>query len=69
MSDTIVVNGNNKVDWREDITVQDVLNELGYSYTLIIVTVNDKLVPKKDYDSYKIPASAKITALHIAHGG
>ncbi len=65
----VLVNNRDKVDWREGMTVQDVLDEMGYSYTLITVTVNGELVLHEDYDEYKVPDGAEFGAFHLAHGG
>ena len=65
----ITVNHRDKIEWRERMTVQDLLDEMGYSYSLITVTVNDTLVNKSEYDSHQIEDGADVTVFHLAHGG
>lgn len=65
----LTVNNRDKIDWREGITVTDVLDAMGYEYSLITVTVNGELVPHEDYDSYNVPDNAEVTVFHLAHGG
>ena len=65
----LLINNRDKLEWYEGITVQDVLDKMGYSYVLITVTVNDELVDSDDYDSHKIDDNAQITIFHLAHGG
>ena len=65
----ITVNNRDKLEWREGMTVQDLLDEMGYSYSLITVTVNDTLVNKSEYDSHQIEDGSDVTVFHLAHGG
>ena len=65
----ILVNNRDRVEWREGITVQDLLDEMGYDYVLITVTVNETLVPEEDYDSYELENGSKVIVFHLAHGG
>lgn len=65
----IVVNDREKIEWRDGITVADVLRQLGWDYVLIMVTINGNFVPSDNYDSVKVPDNAKMKAIHIAHGG
>ena len=59
----------NEVDWREGMTVADALAAMGYDYSLITVSVDGKLVPPDDHDTYPVPDGADIRAIHILHGG
>ena len=65
----ITINNRDKLEWREGMTVQALLDEMGYSYTLITVTVNDLLVPEEDYDHFTIEEGAEVGVFHLAHGG
>ncbi len=65
----IEVNNKEKLDWFEGMTVQDVLDKMGYIYPRITVSVNDQLVNKEDYATYKVPDNARVNVFHLAHGG
>ena len=65
----ILVNDRDKVEWKENMTVQDILDKMGYSYVLITVTVNEEYVKKDDYLIYKVKDNSKVTVFHLAHGG
>jgi thiamine biosynthesis protein ThiS len=65
----IIVNDRDRVEWREGLTVQDLLDALGYSYVLITVTVDDELVAEHDYRAHPVPDGARVTVFHLAHGG
>ena len=65
----LIVNDRDRVAWREGMTVQDLLDTMGYSYALITVTVDDHLVAEHDYAHHQLPAGARVTVFHLAHGG
>ena len=65
----VLVNNRDRVDWQPGMTVQDLLDKLGYSYVLITVTVNDVLVANEDYGNHLVPDQAAVTVFHLAHGG
>ncbi len=65
----IVVNNKEKIEWYEGMTVQDVLDKMGYVFPLITVSVNKQLVHKEDYATYEVPDNANINVFHLAHGG
>jgi thiamine biosynthesis protein ThiS len=65
----ILVNDREKITWFEGITIQDILNELNWTYSLITVSVNEEIVPKEDYETFIINDNSKINIFHLAHGG
>ncbi len=65
----ILVNDRDRVEWKQGMTVQDVLDAMNYSYSLITVTVDDQLVLKDDYSHYEVPDGSSVTVFHLAHGG
>ncbi len=65
----LTINNRDKLDWREGMTVQDVLDAMGFTYPLITVTVDGDLVPKEDYASHPVPDGAELSIFHLAHGG
>ena len=65
----VLVNNRDRVEWQEGMTVQTLLDELGYTYVLITVTVNDDVVSREDYETHLVPDDAKVTVFHLAHGG
>jgi len=65
----ILVNNRDRVEWREGMTVQDVLDAMGFDYALITVTVEGRLVPEHDYETRTVPDGSKVGVFHLAHGG
>jgi len=64
----IEVNGV-KVDWQENMTVEEVLKKMDYTYPLIVVRVNGKLVEKNHWSTYPVPNQAIVQAHHMIAGG
>ncbi len=65
----LTINNRDRIEWRAKMTVHDVLDAMGYDYALITVTVNEKLVPEEDYDTFAVPDGANVQVFHLAHGG
>ncbi len=65
----ITVNNRDKIKWKKDITVADILKIMGYDYSLISVHVNDEFVSEDDYSEQTVPDNAKVAIIHLAHGG
>ncbi len=65
----IIVNNRDRLEWTPGMTVRDLLNAMGYTYVLIMITVNGELVDDEDYDTWQIPDNASVRAIHIHHGG
>ncbi len=65
----ITVNNRDKLAWHEGMTVRDILTQMNYVYKLITVTVNGVLVPRDQYDTFRVPDGAQVTVFHLSHGG
>ena len=65
----ILVNDRDRVEWKEGMTVQDLLDTMGYDYALITVTVNEEVIVEEDYSHFKVPDGAEVGVFHLAHGG
>ncbi len=65
----ITINNRDELEWKKGMTVRRLLDEMGYSYTLITVTVDDRLIPEDEYDSFAIEDGASVGVFHLAHGG
>ncbi len=68
MKDSIIINGN-KVAWQEGMTVRDALKIMNYTFPMLVIKLNGKLVPKADYDITKIPCGAELMVIHLISGG
>ncbi len=62
------VNGN-KVEWVKNETVQQLLKRMKYTFPLVVVKINDQVVPRKDFSQTIIPDNSKIAVIHMISGG
>lgn len=64
----ITVNGH-LIDWQPDLSIRKLLQIMNYTFPLIVIKVNGKLVPKADYDSFLVPEGAEVFVIHLMSGG
>jgi thiamine biosynthesis protein ThiS len=65
----LIVNDRDRIEWREGLTVQDVLDILRYDYVLMTVTVDGVLVTEDEYSQRLLSDGASLAVFHLAHGG
>ena len=65
---TISVNGRT-IAWEEGMTVRRVLEVMNYTFRMLVVKVEDRVIKKDEYDSYSIPAGADVKVIHMVAGG
>ena len=58
-----------QVEWNENLTIGQVLKDLGYHFPLLLVRVNEQIVKKKDWDGYHLPDKAIVDIHHVVAGG
>ena len=58
-----------QIDWFEGMTIRDVLGILMFDFPYIYVTVDDKIVQSKHWDTLEIPDGSKIDVHAIVAGG
>ena len=58
-----------EMEWEAGMTVQDVLVRRKYTFPMIVVKVNDVVVQKEFFDSYRIPDGADVKVIHLISGG
>jgi thiazole synthase/sulfur carrier protein len=65
---SIEVNGR-KVEWIENESVKDLLKRMKYTFPLVVVKINDKLIPRTDFSDVIVPDNTKIVVIHMISGG
>jgi len=65
---SIEVNGKS-VDWVENETVKQLLNRMKYIFPLVVVKINDRVVPRKEFTDVTVPDNSKISVIHMISGG
>jgi thiamine biosynthesis protein ThiS len=65
---SIEVNGR-KIEWIENETVKDLLKRMRYTFPLVVVKINDKVVPRSNFPDFIVPDNSKIAVIHMISGG
>ena len=65
----ISVNDKWELEWKPGVSIRDVLTRLGFTHTVVVVSVNGALVPASDYDSHRLEDGDAVTVIHIIGGG
>ena len=65
---SIEVNGR-KVDWVEKETIKDLLKRMRYTFPLVVVKINDKVIPRSNFSEVIVPYDSKISVIHMISGG
>jgi sulfur carrier protein len=65
----IRVNEQYDIEYRPGITVQDILDELKFSFRMIVVKIEGKVVLRKDFASTQVPDHTEMQAIHLISGG
>jgi thiazole synthase/sulfur carrier protein len=58
-----------KVDWIKNETVKDLLKRMKYTFPLVVVKINDKIIPRSDFAEIIIPNNSKVSVIHMISGG
>jgi len=68
MKKQITVN-NHKIDWCENMTIDKILKIMKYSFKMLVIKVNGKLVKRNEYSNFVVPANADVKVIHLISGG
>ena len=58
-----------RLDENKEWTIQDIIQLKKYSFKLLVVKINDKLIPKSDYASATVKDGDEVMILHLMSGG
>jgi sulfur carrier protein len=65
---SIEVNGR-KVDWVKDETIKRLLKRMRYTFPLVVVKIDEKVVPRDNFSEIIVPDKSKISVIHMISGG
>lgn len=57
------------MEYQEGMTIEDVLREKKYTFRMITVIVNGRVIPKDQYATYRIMDGDNVDVVHIMSGG
>lgn len=65
---TIEVN-TRKIDWEENETIKQLLKRMKYTFPLVVVKINKKVILRSDFSKVIVPNNSKIDVIHMICGG
>jgi sulfur carrier protein len=65
----IRVNDKFDVEWHERMTVNSILKALKFTFPMIVVSVNGKVVPRSEYGTTMIEDDDEVKVIHLIAGG
>lgn len=65
----IRVNDKWELAWREEMTVQDVLQACNFTHQHIVVSINNALVPPAEYATRLVDDGDQVRVVHVIGGG
>lgn len=58
-----------KVEWIKDESVKELLKRMRYTFPLVIVKINKKIIPRSKYSETTVPDNSKVAVIHMISGG
>ena len=58
-----------EVPWVQNETVHDLLKRMKYTFPLVIVKINNQLIPRNRYQETLVPDEANVDVIHMISGG
>jgi len=68
MDKTITVN-TQSVPWEENMTIDRILQVMRYSFRMLVVKVDGRLIKKEQYAATAVPEGAVVEVIHLISGG
>ena len=65
----ILVNNRFEVAWEERMTVEDILTACGFTYPLVVVSVDGQVVPREMFATAQVADGDEVRVLHLVAGG
>jgi len=65
----IRVNDKFDVEWQEGMTVNSILRICNFTFPMIVVSVNGKVVPKNEYGTREVEDGDEVKVMHLIAGG
>ena len=58
-----------KIEWEENETIKQLLKRMTYTFPLVVVKINKKVILRSDFSKVIIPNNSKIDVIHMICGG
>jgi len=57
------------MDWRDGMTIADILKARNYIFRMIAVSINGELIKRGTYEKAVVPDGADVQVIHMISGG
>ena len=64
----MIINGN-KMDFKEGITIEELLNNLDINKEKVVVEVDLNIIDKDEFSSFKLSTDSKVEIIRFVGGG
>ena len=58
-----------EIEWREGITIKDAMDEVKFTFPLVVVSVNDEIIPQKEHAKFFLKDGDTVEVIHLTSGG
>ena len=65
---SIQVNGR-EIEWLENETIKELLKRMKYTFPLVVVKIDNKVIPRTDFSEVIIYDKSKVDIIHMVSGG
>ena len=57
------------LNWEEDMNIIEILKRMNYTFRMLVIKVDGKLVKKNEYASTIVQPGADVKVIHLISGG
>lgn len=57
------------IDWEENMNINVILQRMNYTFRMLVVKVDGKLVKKNEYEATIVSPGADVKVIHLMSGG
>ncbi len=65
----IITVNDNIINWEENMTIVRILKIMNYTFRMLVVKVDGKLIKKHEYESTIVSHGADVKVIHLISGG
>ena len=59
----------NPMDWIDNETITQLLKRMNYTFPLVVVKIDDQVIPKAKYSETIVPDNSVVEVIHLISGG
>jgi len=67
--DKMITVNTQPVPWEENMTIERILKVMHYTFRMLVVKVDGRLIKKNEYAATVVPQGAVVEVIHLISGG